>query len=256
MRLELVLDAEGILLHVGRFRLGSTSAHGVEGIGGVFVGDGQGHLVSGQRDLRQARGNAVRKAGVRGDALQSGVGFRHVLGCEDRLVVHIADGVAAAEGRLAVAENVPGEAEIGGEILERRLYQGRPTEAPAKFRVALESRVWTALPVNIGQQLQRVGLVGHAGQLVAQAQRQGQARGHLPFVLDVEGVIVEQEVADERRAGHIPGSAAGHVQCLAVAVDVAAQRGQQGVGGGQIGAADAGQILAVSAGWPAPMARL
>ena len=61
---------------------------------------------------------------------------RHGLGRVDGLVIHIADGIARADGGFAVAEDVPGEANVGGEILQVAMVEGTSDAMKRKAEAA------------------------------------------------------------------------------------------------------------------------
>ena len=240
--LHLVLDADGILLHVGMFQVGIDHPDGIERVVGVVVGDRQGHLVGGRNDLRQAGRDAIGQAGGGGYALQPGVDLEQGFRSQNLLVVHVTERIAAANRSLAIAEDVPRKAEVGSEILPFAAIPGTARRRACEVQGGIGEQGLLGGALQHGRQFERVGFIHHAGQLVAQAQRHGEVRQQLPLILRVEGVAVVEEVADEGGIGDKSGRSAGDVEGLAIAIHIAAQGCQQRVGGGQIGAAHARQV--------------
>ena len=196
--LRLVLDADGILLHVRMLQVRIDHPDRIERVVGVIVGDRQGHLVSGRNDLRQAGRNAIGQAGGGSYALQPVVHLEQVFRRQDLLVVDVAEGIAAANRGLSIAEHVPRKAEVGSEILPFAAIPGPARRRARKIQGGVGEQGLLGGALEHRRQFERVGFIHDAGQLVAQAQRHGEIRQQLPLVLRVEGVAVVEEVADER----------------------------------------------------------
>src|SRR5262249_38063156 len=94
------------------------------------------------------------------------------------------------------------------------------------------------------RQRQRVALIHDAGQLVTKPEGQCETWRELKLVLCVKRPIVEHQVAQIGRAIDESRSAAGDVEGLAVAIDIAAGGGEHCVGRGEIRVGDARKIAA------------
>src|SRR5208337_775013 len=118
-------------------------------------------------------------------------------------VTLVTNTVAAAQTGGAVAEDIPGEADARGKVV-LVLYPKSPDgplvgdlHAAAAYLVVDGG---TRPQIEVGIQ-SGIGVVRHPVVLPGQAQVQGQARGHLPRILNVERAIVVAVVTGKRRFG-------------------------------------------------------
>ena len=239
---EIVLHADGILLHARMPQVGIDHPHRVEWVVGIVIGHGPRDVVVRRDDRRQSGGDAVAQTGIAGKSLQAGVEFQQTLRRQNGLIVDVTHGVAAAQRCLAVAEHVPRETDIRSEVLLLAVVPGTAGRCSREVERGIGEQRLLRTPGQHRREFQRIALIHHARQLVAQSQGEGQPRQQLPLILHVERVIVGEEVPQKGSIGHIPGFDAGHIERLAVAVDIAAERSQQRIGGGQVGSGNPREI--------------
>ncbi len=126
--------------------------------------------------------------------------------------------VSGAQRCLAVAEDVPGQADVRREVVSVRLIKGAAHGRSGEIQRGIGEQRIDHVALYDGHQLERIAL-GEDGEIfVPQPESQRQTRQDLPGVVEVAGVIVEAVMPQEWRAGDKAGGSAGNIKSLAVTI--------------------------------------
>src|SRR5205085_10705997 len=116
---DLMLDADIPLLHIRRAQIRIGYAEGGLRVDPEIV-------LEGARDLEGGSGDGGRRRGPGGEAAaghdlrQPGI-VAHAAGRgRDILIVHEVDAVAGADGGFTIASRIPGQTDVGSEIVKVR----------------------------------------------------------------------------------------------------------------------------------------
>ena len=131
--LHVALNREGPLLHVWRNQIGVDQPfHGVAA--------GRNPVLGGcDRNLEFGSGNRGRSVQLAENIQQAVLGLEAAVGLRgsedgfDGVVIDIPNGITAADRRLGVAEHVPGEADVGREVVEVALVERAADRVPGEI---------------------------------------------------------------------------------------------------------------------------